>query len=246
MRSNTEPRRLGDIINDVANGKEPMPIVPVITPAATPEPAVKMTEKMLTEWLYSVNQGLRDVGRLPMTDGEIKGFTKRLLAKGYTLDHADCADHFLLFGKRINFTSHKILAEYFYPTPLEMQQFKVEFIPIAFAEAKVREAIRLEKQIQADQTAAHEREKRVLKDEISWLRMSGHATVEMTPETKILMNTMSEKLTSDLQEKKFERMVKQQQIEIKHLKAQNLALTLRLHEYEEDAQLIHSEEMENV
>ena len=239
--SNTEPKLLGNIIKDITTGKVPMPTLPPIAPVPAAAPVVKMSEKALTEWLYAINQGLRNVGRVPMTDNEIKGFCKQLYAKGYTIDHADQAEHYLLFGKRTNFTEKKVISEMFYPTAADMQQFKVEFIPIALAEAKLREAVRKEKIIQKELEANHERDKRTLRDEIAWLRTPGRVSVENSPETKLLFQNINKDLENRLQEKKFEKLAKAQEFELKDLRKQRLKLMLQLHEYGEEIEFTSEE-----
>ena len=241
MGSNTEPKLLGNIIKDITTGKVPMPTLPPIAPVPAAAPVVKMSEKALTEWLYAINQGLRNVGRVPMTDNEIKGFCKQLYAKGYTIDHADQAEHYLLFGKRTNFTEKKVISEMFYPTAADMQQFKVEFIPIALAEAKLREAVRQEKIIQKELEANHERDKRTLRDEIAWLRTPGRVSVENSPETKLLFQNINKDLENRLQEKKFEKLAKAQEFELKDLRKQRLKLMLQLHEYGEEIEFTSEE-----
>lgn len=237
----TEPKLLGNIIKDMTTGKVPMPTLPPIAPVAAAVPVVKMSEEALTEWLYAINQGLRNVGRVPMTDNEIKGFCKQLYAKGYTLDHADQAEHYLLFGKRTNFTEKKVISEMFYPTAADMQQFKVEFIPIALAEAKLREAVRQEKIIQKELEANHERDKRTLRDEIAWLRTPGRVSVENSPESIELLKNLSKDLENKAQEKKFEKKVKSMEIDIKSLNKQRVIMMLRLHELGETVEFTNAD-----
>lgn len=237
----TEPKLLGNIIKDVTSGKLPMPALAPIAPVAAPAPVTRMSEKALKEWLDSINQGLRNVGRLAMTDSEIKGFCTELFARKFTLDHADQAEHYLLFGKRTNFTEKKVISEMFYPTAADMQQFKVEFIPIALADAKLREAVRQEKIIQKEMEANHERDKRTLRDEIAWLRTPGRVSVENSPESIELLKNLSKDLENKAQEKKFEKKVKSMEIDIKSLNKQRVIMMLRLHELGESVEFTNAD-----
>ncbi len=206
----------------------------------------------IREWLNAVNEQLRKVGRVRMTETQIRDFALMLEELKYTLGQAKVAEKFFIWGKRTDYRTKEVQANFFFPTQDEMQQFNMLFVTIDTCNARLNEQKRiltlemsdLNEQIRQSRIREEAKDKRIaflenhpklkepniLPDHVREMTDTFQKVLDTKPKTfkREYENLKVEKKAVDRELTGLKQVVSGKDMEIQCLKAEKIDLKLKL------------------
>lgn len=99
---------------------------------------IRMNLLQIRSWLHALNCEVEVSNLEKMSESEIEKYADELYQMNYTFEDSKASWIYILWGKRIDFRTKKIIRQYFFPSTKDIEQFGDRFITKSTHESQVK------------------------------------------------------------------------------------------------------------